>query len=136
MSGTSGRRKRGARSVIPPAEWLVAALGLCVVLATFGILLHSAVTSERGAPALTVRVDSVVPGAPGTRHVMFTVLNEGGTTAMDVQVNANVGASGAIDTRTLSFDFLPPKSARRGVLVVAGDVDEGQVKLRVSAYRE
>lgn len=122
--------------MIPPAEWLVAALGLCVVLATLGILLHSAVRNERGAPELTVRVDSIVSGAPGVRHVMFTVLNDGGTTATDVQVDANVGVSGASETRTLSFEFLPPNSERQGVLVVGGEVEEEAVRIRVSAYKE
>src|SRR5690606_35009510 len=75
---------------IPPAEWVVAAVGLILTLGLLGFLLRSALDGPRRPPDISVAVDSVVQQNSGWL-AFVTATNAGDATAADVTLE------GAID---------------------------------------
>ena len=127
--------KKPTSSPIPMAEWLVAALGFCIVLGTLVVLAVSLVRDGGGTAQLKVRVDSTLSSS-GSTLVMFTVHNEGGQTAADVQVEGTAATVLGSSQRTVTIDFLSPRSAKSGVMVFEEAALGGApVALGVVSYR-
>lgn len=127
-------------SDVPLIQWIVAAIALVVVLASFGVVAYEGVTRRDGQPAIEARIDSVSAGPVGYRaHV--TVTNQGGGAAMDVQVQVtgadDSGAAAALrPISLLRFDYLPGGSSATGVFVVPTDPRTTGLQVEVATYRQ
>ena len=115
---------------------MAASIGAALVLASMGILIHSAATSHDSPPRLWVRVASIE--AAGEQHlVMIEVGNEGGSTAADARIEAQLRQHGAVVERSeTTIDFVPPKSKRRAGVFFSRDPRANELTLRASGYRE
>jgi uncharacterized protein (TIGR02588 family) len=124
------------RRGIPLSEWIAAGIGAALVLASIAILIHSVATSPGTPPRLKVRVISVEP-AGEQQLVMIEVGNEGGSTAADARIEAELRERGALVERNeTTIDFVPPNSTRRAGLYFSRDPRAHELTLRASGYKE
>jgi uncharacterized protein (TIGR02588 family) len=131
--GSSTGRKRGVPQ-IPPVEWAVAALGLVLVAGTAVLLAFQAYSSGSSPPDITLRVESIVELRNGYVAKVKAV-NVGGGTAADVIVEGELAnASGVVEKSEMSFQYLPPHSARTGGLFFRKDPRQFEVRLTAKGY--
>lgn len=124
-----------ARERISVFEWLVAGLGLVLVLGTIGVLLADARADGPRAPAIAVRADSVT--VAGDRFLVhFTARNDGRETAADVGIAGALIAGDSTETSRATLDYLPGRSERRGGLTFAADPRRGTLRLWAEGYQE
>lgn len=129
-----GRDAREARrnSVL---EYLVAALGLALVVATVGFMAFRAFTGDEAPPTVQLRVMSVTPSSGGYL-VLIEAHNSGDEAAAELGVEGSIERGGeTVETSDTTFDFLPSDSSREGGLFFSQD-PRGALSLRVVGYRE
>jgi uncharacterized protein (TIGR02588 family) len=121
---------------IPPSEWIAASAGAALLLASIAILVYSAATSPHPLPRLSVRVASIEEA--GEQYlVMIEVSNEGGSTAAEAPIEAELGQHGQVLERSeVTIDFVPPKSKRQAGVFFRRDPKSYELTLRISGYRE
>jgi uncharacterized protein (TIGR02588 family) len=121
---------------IPISEWIAASVGVVLVAASIAILVHSAMTSPDSAPRLSMRVASIEK-AGEEFLVIIEVGNEGGSTAADARIMAELRVDGvAVEHSETTIDFVPPKSTRRAGVLFSREPRADQLTMRVSGYRE
>jgi uncharacterized protein (TIGR02588 family) len=124
------------RKRIPLSEWIVASIGAVLVLASIAILIHGVVTSTDSPPVLRVRVASI-ERAGGQYLVMIEVGNQGGATAAEARIEAELRQQGAVVERSeTTVDYIPRNSIRRAGLLFDRDPGAHELTLRASGYRE
>ena len=125
---------RPARTGIPPLEWAAALLGLALVCATLAVMVWLGVTRGQTPARIAVQVETI--SAAGKSYVVtIRAVNSGGTTAADVTVEGELrGASGIVETSTMSFKYLAPHSERRGGLYFENDPRKFELTLRPKGY--
>ena len=124
------------RKRTPALEWIVAALGLVLVVGVVAFLVVQATHDDGAPPILSVHVDSVVTLGDSAYLVQFTAENRGRATAAGVGIVGEVGEGAAIEQSRASVDYLPGRSTHRGGLLFRGDPRGGRARLRVEGYRE
>lgn len=116
-------------------EWGVAALGVLLVGSTVGFLLFEALTGGDRPPEVVLRVVATEPSGEGFL-VRLEARNLGDEAAAELNVEGSVERGGrTVETSDLTFDFLPPASAREGGLFFSED-PRGALSLRALGYRE
>lgn len=131
---TQEARESGAKrnSVL---EYVVAAVGLLLVVAAAGFLGYEALTEGNAPPNIRVEVVNVVRSSGGYL-VTLAAHNSGDETAADLAIEGTVTRPGQeSETSDVTFDYLPPDSAREGGLFFTQD-PRGALTLRVLGYRE
>jgi uncharacterized protein (TIGR02588 family) len=129
-------QKKAPRRGIPRSEWATAGCGAALLLASMVTLIYSALTSGGSPPRLSAHVVSIQP-AGEQFLVTIEVRNEGGSTAADVGIEAELRQHGAVVERSeVTVDFVPPKSRRRAGILFARDPRANELKLRALGYRE
>jgi uncharacterized protein (TIGR02588 family) len=125
-----------ARSDIPAAEWVVAALGALLLLGAIAYLGLEAARGPGRPPDVVLAVDTVTPGRGGW-HVRVRASNRGDETAADVGVRGTLTAPHAAPlVREATVDYLPGRSERRVGLVFPTDPRAGTLRLEVLGHRE
>jgi uncharacterized protein (TIGR02588 family) len=121
---------------IPISEWIAASIGVVLVLSSIAILVHSALTSPASAPRLSIRATSIEK--TGEQFLaLIEITNEGGSTAADVRIEAELRDDGvAIERSETTVDFVPPRSKRRAGVLFSRKPQPNYLVLRVSGYRE
>lgn len=127
----------------PPAEdisaleWVIAALGLVLVVGTIALTLHDALGSPDAPPSLVVRADSVVALDGAGFLVRFTAENRGERTAADVPITGElrVGAD-STESSEATLDYVPGRSRRRGGLYFRSDPRRGTLELRAGGFQD
>jgi uncharacterized protein (TIGR02588 family) len=128
----SNTQRRG----IPASEWIAASIGAGLLLASIAILVYSGVTLPHSLPRLSVRV-ALIEDAGDQYLVMIEVRNEGGSTAAEARIEAELRQRDAVAERSeTTIDFVPPKSKRRAGVFFRRNPREGYLTVRVSGYRE
>lgn len=121
---------------IPISEWITASIGVVLVATSIAILVHSAMTSPNPAPRLSIRVASIEK-AGEEFLVILEVGNEGGSTAADARIEAELRLDGvAVEHGETTLDFVPPKSKRRAGVFFSRQPTVDHLNLRVAGYRE
>src|SRR3546814_2548555 len=69
----------------PLSEWLVAAIGVILVVGSIGFMAYSAVIGESTTPKVLIRQETVIPGGSGFL-VTFKAYNKGEATAEAVTI--------------------------------------------------
>jgi len=129
-----GSSRQGKESEIPIWEWMVAALGLLLVLASMGFMLHRALLGDESAPEFSFHIDSVSPRRDGFL-LFFGAENNGGTIASSVLVEGELDVgSGAPERSTVTLDFVSSHSLRSGGLFFRSDPRRFPVRLRAVSY--
>ncbi|MCC2634972.1 MAG: hypothetical protein K0S48_2858 [Ramlibacter sp.] len=118
----------------PLSEWLVAAIGLALLLASIGYLLFDGNDGSQ-PPAPVVRMLEIQP-QPGRFLVRVQAVNESRTTAAAVRVEGTLKRGNEVVERgELEFDYLPGRSTREGGMFFATDPRGLQLELAARSYR-
>lgn len=120
----------------PVAEWIVAGIGLVLVLGAIGYLLYQAVYGDHSSPEITVRVEAVTQTSNGFL-VKFRAANQGGATAEGVVVQGIVGeGTEKAESSQTTIDYLPSHSERKGGLFFTQDPRQLELQIRAFGYQE
>ena len=99
-----------------PAEWLVAAIGLVLVLASLAYLAWHGLLEKAEPPRPQIRVLDV-QAQQGRFLVRVRVHNHGSVTAAKLRVTAQLRRGGqVVEDREVEFDYLPGESSREAGL--------------------
>ena len=129
--------ERRKAATTPALEWAAAGVGLLLLLIMLAIIGMEAVGGETEAPpAVTVTAGRIV-AAPGGHVVEIEAGNSSGAAAAAVQIEgALMAGDSAIETSSLTFDYLPGHSRRRGGLFFTQDPRRYRLGLRALGYQE
>jgi len=134
MSDKSSNANQRDKPKAPLSEWIIAAVGLIVVTGAVAAMLYEAVAGDHSPPSIRLSVMSIEDTRNGWR-VEIAAYNEGGQTASEVLVEGSLPDTEG-ETAEATFDFLPPKSERRGGLFFKTEPTEQSLTLRTLGYRE
>ncbi len=117
-------------------EWIVAAVGLCLIVTAIGTTLYNAWTAHDKPPQLEVSVDSITPNGKNYL-VKFLVKNTGGQTAAAVTIEGELknGAETA-ETASATLTYAPSHSERGGGLYFTKNPAQFDLQIRVTGYEE
>lgn len=120
----------------PLIEWLAAAVGLILVVATIVLIASEAFMADPSPPQVEVRALEIRSSGPGFL-VVVEARNVGGSPAAGVLVEGELERGDAPpETAEANFDFIPDHSARRGGLFFETDPRLGRLALRAKGYSE
>ena len=126
----------GSAGEAPPplSEWIVAAIGLALLLASIGYLLHDG-NGHSQPPAPVLRVLAVEP-LQGRFLVRVQAVNESRTTAAALRVEGTLKRGAELVERSeIEFDYLPGRSTREGGLFFTADPRALQLEVAARSYR-
>ena len=138
---SSGTRGHGGDSSsggdhISRWEWVTAITGLLLVLGAIGVMLWEGVARDDLPPAFDMQVDSTFTRADGF-HVLFRAHNNGDVTAAEVRVRALLmRGDSAVQQEDVTFDYLPPRSTRRGAIIFPSRPPGTTIELRPLGYHQ
>ena len=115
-------------------EWSVFAVALVLVLATFGYLVHEALTVREGPPDVAVTLGPSTDGAGG-HLVSVTAENRGGSTAEQVQITVRLVASSGEEDAVLVVPYLPRGSRRTGWVAFRADPAAGTLRVAGMSFQ-
>ena len=115
------------------AEWLVAALGLVLVIGAVAFLLYQVLAVETKPPDIVLRAGETVKNQQGYL-VMITVRNEGGRTVAGLTVEGSLNDGGEVSEVTI--DYVPPHSEREAGLFFNEDPRTSGLSLRATGYQD
>jgi uncharacterized protein (TIGR02588 family) len=116
-------------------EYVIAGLGLALVLAALGFMGYRALADDNRPPEISLEVLRVTRSSGGYL-VLLEARNSGDETAAELTVEGTVERPGQEpETSEVTFDFVPPDSVREGGLFFQAD-PEGALTLKLLGYRE
>jgi uncharacterized protein (TIGR02588 family) len=122
-----------SRSHIPWLEWLASGLGLLMALCVFGFIGWQTLDDATSPPAITVTSAEVAQIAGGYR-VIFEAHNVGGEAAAQVRIEGMVSGSGSPETSSVTLDYIPGHSRRKGGLFFTQNPQSGTLTLRAAGF--
>lgn len=129
--------ERRKAATTPALEWAAAGIGLLLLLAMLAIIGLEAARGETDEPPAITVMSGPVAAAPGGYLVEIEATNASGATAAAVEVEGALMAGQApVETSSLTFDYVPGHSRRRGGLFFAQDPRRHRLELRALGYRE
>lgn len=115
-------------------EWIVAAVGLILVLFSIGFLAYKAVISKDSPPNLTVKVTSIERLSNGYL-VEFKVENEGERPAASVVIEGKLSnGEKEIETKTSTIDYVASDSERNGGLFYTENPEQNNLEIKAIGY--
>ncbi|MFC3126494.1 hypothetical protein ACFOD4_15630 [Pseudoroseomonas globiformis] len=127
-----------ARGKAPWPERLAGLLGLIMLVAVLGILLHQALLRPDTPPGIRLEAGTAEALGPGLGyHLPVTAQNLGNQTAASLRVQGEIRREGqVVETSLLEFDYVPDRSQRRGGLFFREDPRQGELVLRPLGYAD
>jgi len=133
-SSRQNARKPQKYNKPPIWEWIVAFVGLMLVVSAVGFMLYRALKGNSSPPEITISIDSVTTAADGFL-VTFRAINRGEVTAAGLTVKGELRSdSETIETSTATLNYVPSRSERRGGLFFTNDPRKFEIKLRAKGY--
>ena len=116
-------------------EWAAAAVATVMVISMVVTLLLAG-RREQTPPRFAVTIESVAASGPDFL-VQFSIRNEGQKTAAQVIVEGQLERGETLpETSSVTFDYVPGGSVRRGGVLFRHDPRSGQLTLRPLGFRE
>lgn len=116
---------------IPPAEWVVASLGLILVCVCLGVLLFKAFKVDNTAPEISFNVEQIV-AQNGGALVLAKVSNTGGKTVTGLEIKGSAGD----EERDAEIDFLPARSSRKFGMFFSSVPSKESVHFSAGGYQQ
>lgn len=132
----SKKEDKEEKKEIPIAEWLIAAVGVILVLGAINLTLYRAVTESNTPPQFEIAAEP--PQSSGDGYlVRFSIFNKGNQTAAAVAVEGELkkGAE-KIETGSATLTYAPANSVRRGGIYFTKNPQDFELNLRVVGYEE
>ena len=122
--------------IIPFWEWIVAYIGLALVLGSIGFMLYQAIAGDPSPPQVVVRTETVRALNHGYL-VQIRAINEGGSAAANVSVEGMLtDHNGPVEVSQTTLDYVPARSYRQGGLFFTHDPQRFRLQLRAVGYTE
>jgi uncharacterized protein (TIGR02588 family) len=116
-------------------EWAVAAVSTALVMSMVVTLFLSG-RREQTSPRFAVTIESIASSGPDFL-VRFSIRNDGDQTAAQVIVEGKLEHGEAVpETSSVTFDYVPGGSVRRGGVLFRHDPRPGRLLLRPLGFRE
>lgn len=129
-------RQEQERDRPPLYEWVVAVLGLLVVLYALGFLTYEAVAGDTSVPEPLIRVTGVHK-VRGGYLAQLEAFNRGGDTAAGLTVEGTLKQNDRdVETSEVTLDYLPGQSLREAGLFFSEDPRRYRLELRALGYQE
>jgi uncharacterized protein (TIGR02588 family) len=127
-----------AREAPPPFwEWVVAGIGLLLLVATLGYLTYYAVAVPATEPRPVIELLGVEQQQPQQFLVRIRVHNRGRTTAQALRIAGELKRDGAVvEASELEFAYLPAESSREAGLLFRLDPRTLQLELQSRSYQK
>ncbi|HWX50458.1 MAG TPA: TIGR02588 family protein [Roseomonas sp.] len=120
----------------PALEWICAALGTVIVLATLAVVAAQIPGDDEAPPDIRLRVESVRPAGEGYL-VRFEATNMAQSTAATVEIEGRLEEGGrSVEVSRVQLDYVPRGSRQRGGLWFTRDPAQYRLSLRVLGYQE
>ena len=117
-------------------EWVTGGLCTLLVLAMMGWVFFHAMTLSEGTPELSVEIMQQERQAGGYR-VAFVVANGGKRAAAAVPVTGELkDGERVIESREVTFDYVPAQSSASGALLFATDPAGLKLEMRVAGHTD
>ena len=117
-----------------PAEWVVAAVGAAIVVATVGYLIFFEVSAGPPDPTISI-VEHKVEQTRGGYLVTFSVRNAGHATAANLSVKGELVDGGkTVEASEVTFDYVPAFSSRSGGLFFTHDPSKAALRLHPVSF--
>lgn len=115
-------------------EWVVAVIGLVLVLFSISFIAYEGITSKDAPPDLLVKVTSVKSLSSGYL-VEFLVKNEGERTAATVVIEGKLSdGDKEIETKTTTIDYIASKSEHTGGLFFTENPEQSNLEIKAVGY--
>lgn len=118
----------------PLLEWLVGGLGAAIFFGMLAMLIASGAGRRDLPPSIHVQVEQVT-AVEGGYVLEFIARNDSDVTAADIAIVAELGGE-HVQHREARFDYLPPRSERRGGFFFETDPRTGALNLRAEGYND
>ena len=116
-------------------DWVAATVATAMVVSMV-VTLFLAGRREQTPPRFAVTIESVAASGPDFL-VQFSIRNDGRKTAAEVMVEGRLERGEAPpETGSVTFDYVPGGSVRRGGVLFRHDPRSGQLTLRPLGFRE
>ena len=127
--------KQSEAPQIPVWEWVVAALGLLLLISTIGFLLYETVSKDDSPPDIVVEAAAPFKASNGY-VVAVRAINRGGETAAKLIIAGELRdrSSQIVETAQIEFDFLAGHSEASGGLIFKNDPRQLELKLVPKSY--
>lgn len=119
---------------IPAIEWVMAALGLLLLIAAIVVIVRDEVHSGR-PPVITIRVGPIHQ-ADARWLVTFEAHNDGDAPAADLLIQAVLAVGDSTESADAQLDYLPARSRRGGGVFFSRDPRAGRLTLSPVSYRD
>lgn len=117
-----------------PWEWLIASISALLVATTIGYLVYDSLKQGTTPPLIEIRADSTIV-VDGTYIVELQLRNSGRTTAERLTIEGTLlHGDSAVQTSTVTLDYLPARSERRAALIFSHDPGLYRLRLRPTGY--
>lgn len=120
----------------PVWEWIIAVVGLILVVGAIGSAFYSAVFSKSTPPILSVTSEPPQPSGDGF-IVPFHVKNTGNRTAAAVTIEGELKSGDEVaETSTATLTYSPAHSERGGGLYFTKNPQQFNLQIRATGYQE
>lgn len=121
---------------IPFLEWLIAVIGLILVVGTIGFMLYEAFSSKNKPPDFAAKIERIDEINSGYL-VIFKLANNGDQTASNVEIEGELkNGAETIETSGTTLDYVPSKSESKGGLFFKQSPKQFQLEIRAKGYSE
>jgi uncharacterized protein (TIGR02588 family) len=128
------RNLRTAVASVPVWSWAVAALGLLLVAGSAGFMLYTEFVRDNSPPLVTIAIDAIAPSGDGY-VVKIGVINRGSSVAAGLVIEGVLSDnSSAVETSTITIDYVPSGSQRQAGLYFTRDPRTLRLQVRPKGY--
>lgn len=128
------RRQHPNDTDTPISEWLVAAVGLIMVISTVGYMLYHGMVGDSSPPDVVVRVEAIVAVHSG-HLVTIRLTNHGGATAQGVVVEGALwNGTEHVETSHTEIDYAAAHSEAQAGLFFTHDPRQFELRVRALGY--
>jgi uncharacterized protein (TIGR02588 family) len=133
-AGRQESRGQRGRSV---AEWTTLIIGAALILALVGLVTYLYVSGDNRPPVVEATpLDREIRREEGAYYVPIEVTNQGGRTAEDVVIQAELSTgAGAPEVTEFTIDFLAGGETAAGTVVFFTDPSAGELTVGVASFR-
>jgi uncharacterized protein (TIGR02588 family) len=135
MAASRGKAAKAQKA--PLLEWIAAGVGLLLTLGMLTIIGLEALRGDTSRlPAIEVRATGVVMPAPSGFVVEIVAINRSGGTAATVQIEGTLNSGeNAVETSSLTLDYVPGHAERKGGLFFTNDPRGHRLEVRPLGYQ-
>lgn len=117
-------------------EWVIAAIGLVLVVGAIGFVLYQAIWGSEVPPDVQIQIKSIQPVSSGYL-VIFSIRNQSGATLEGVLVEAELKrGEEKIESSQTTIDFVPAHSNRKGGFFFRKNPHAYSLETRASGYQQ